>query len=68
MGWVLFGGTTPPGWVSSISVTIVMSSILLFFVGILGVYVARIYREVRHRPTYIVSFARAGVRHGGAGS
>ena len=63
IGWVLFGGTTPPGWVSSISVTIVMSSILLFFMGILGVYVARIYREVRHRPTYIVSFARSGVRH-----
>jgi polyisoprenyl-phosphate glycosyltransferase len=67
MGWVLFGRTTPPGWVSSISVTIVMSSILLFFEGILGVYVARIYREVRHRPTYIVSFARPGVRHGEAG-
>jgi glycosyltransferase involved in cell wall biosynthesis len=68
IGWVLFGRTTPPGWVSSISVTIVMSSILLFFMGILGVYVARIYREVRHRPTYIVSFARPGVRHGGPGA
>jgi dolichol-phosphate mannosyltransferase len=68
MAWLLFGGTTPPGWVSSISVTIVMSSILLFFEGILGVYVARIYREVRHRPTYIVSFARPGVRHGGSAS
>lgn len=68
MGWVLLGGTTPPGWVSSISVTIVMSSILLFFMGILGVYVARIYREVRHRPTYVVSFVRAGVPHGGVAS
>jgi dolichol-phosphate mannosyltransferase len=60
LGWVLFGRSTPPGWVSSISVTIVMNSILLFFVGILGVYVARIYREVRRRPTYIVSYARFG--------
>ncbi len=61
LGWMLVGRSTPPGWVSSVSVTIVMNSILLFFVGILGVYVARIYREVRHRPTYIVSLARRGI-------
>lgn len=58
LGWVIFGRSTPPGWVSSVSVTIVMNSIVLFFLGILGVYVARIYREVRRRPTYIVSLAR----------
>ncbi len=63
--WVLFGRSTPPGWVSSISVTIVMDSILLFFLGILGVYVARIYREVRRRPTYIVSLARRSQAQGG---
>ena len=56
--WVVFGRSTPPGWVSSMSVTIVMDSILLFFLGIVSVYVARIYREVRRRPTYIVSRAR----------
>ena len=66
MGWVMLGGTTPPGWVSSISVTMVMSSIVLFFQGILGVYMARIYREVRCRPTYLVSVARPGVQHGAA--
>jgi dolichol-phosphate mannosyltransferase len=60
MAWVLFGRNTPPGWVSSITVTIVMDSILLFFLGIVGVYVARIYREVRRRPGYIVSVARLG--------
>jgi hypothetical protein len=37
-----------------------MDSILLFFLGIVGVYVARIYREVRRRPGYIVSVARLG--------
>jgi dolichol-phosphate mannosyltransferase len=60
--WVLLGRSMPPGWVSSISVTIIMDTILLFFMGIMGVYVARIYREVRRRPTYIVSFARRGRR------
>lgn len=63
--WVLLGQSMPPGWVSSISVTIIMDTILLFFLGIMGVYLARIYREVRHRPTYIVSFARRGRRDGG---
>lgn len=58
LSWVVVGRTVPPGWVSTISVTIVLNSILLFFVGILGVYVARIYREVRRRPTYIVSRVR----------
>jgi glycosyltransferase involved in cell wall biosynthesis len=60
--WALLGRNMPPGWVSSISVTIIMDTILLFFLGIMGVYLARIYREVRHRPSYIVSFARRGRR------
>jgi glycosyltransferase involved in cell wall biosynthesis len=64
--WVLLGRNMPPGWVSSISVTIIMDTILLFFLGIMGVYLARIYREVRHRPTYIVSLARRGRRDGAA--
>jgi dolichol-phosphate mannosyltransferase len=69
--WALVGRTLPPGWMSSVSVTLVMNSILLFFVGILGVYVARIYREVRRRPTYLVSLVRRagvapGLTHGGA--
>ena len=64
MLWALLGRQIPPGW-SSVSVTLVMNSILLFFVGILGVYVARIYREVRRRPTYLVSMIRHGVRRRG---
>ena len=36
LGWVVVGRAAPPGWVSSISVTIVLNSIQLFFVGILG--------------------------------
>ena len=62
--WMLVGRSVPPGWVSSVSVTLVMNSIVLFFMGILSVYVARIYREVRRRPTYIVSVARRGGRQG----
>jgi glycosyltransferase involved in cell wall biosynthesis len=64
--WLLFGRSTPPGWASSISVTMLLNSIVLFFLGILGVYVARIYREVRRRPAYIVSFIRRGGDEGSA--
>jgi dolichol-phosphate mannosyltransferase len=58
LGWLLLGRSVPPGWASSLSVTLVLNSIVLFFLGIVGVYVARIYREVRRRPSYIVSLER----------
>jgi hypothetical protein len=60
LGWLLLGRSTPPGWASSLSVTLVLNSIILFFLGIVGIYVARVYREVRRRPSYIVSFERRG--------
>lgn len=56
--WYLFGESAPPGWASLISVTLLLNSITLFFLGIIGVYVSRIYNEVRGRPTYIVSRLR----------
>ncbi len=33
------------------------SSVQLFFIGILGEYIGRIYEEVRNRPKYIVDRA-----------
>ena len=40
---------------NGLSVAIVLlSSINLTFSGILGVYLARIYDEVRRRPTYVI--------------
>jgi hypothetical protein len=48
----------PPGWASSISVTLMLNSVSLAFSGIIGVYVARIYNEVRARPAYMLSRVR----------
>ncbi len=58
IGWFLLGKDSPPGWASSISVTLMLNSVSLAFAGIIGVYVARIYNEVRARPTYMLSRIR----------
>jgi polyisoprenyl-phosphate glycosyltransferase len=50
----LFGHSVPPGYVTLVFTVVFLSSVNLFFAGILGVYVARIYDEVRGRPTYVV--------------
>jgi dolichol-phosphate mannosyltransferase len=53
LAWILMGEWTAPGWASAISVTLLLSSVSLAFSGIIGVYVARIYDEVRARPPYL---------------
>jgi polyisoprenyl-phosphate glycosyltransferase len=50
----LFGHGTPHGYVTLIFLIVLLSSINLAFCGILGVYLARIYDEVRRRPSYVV--------------
>jgi glycosyltransferase involved in cell wall biosynthesis len=57
LAWIVFGTHTPPGWASTVSVTLLLNSISLAFSGIIGVYVARIYDQVRARPPYVVSHA-----------
>jgi len=52
------GEDRPPGWASLISVTLILNSVSLVFLGIIGVYVARIYKEVRGRPSYLVTARR----------
>ena len=47
-GWNL------PGWTAIMSAILVLSGIILFTIGILGIYVGRIYDQVRGRPRYIV--------------
>ncbi len=58
LAWLLLGEGAPPGWASSISVTLLLNSVSLAFSGIIGVYVARIYNGVRARPAYMLSRIR----------
>jgi polyisoprenyl-phosphate glycosyltransferase len=53
-----FGKSIPPGYVTEIVAIGLLSSINLFLIGVLSVYVSRIYDEVRHRPSYVVGRKR----------
>ena len=50
---ILFGDPTS-GWPSMVCIIIFVSGIQLFFLGVIGMYLSKIYLEVKHRPVYIV--------------
>jgi dolichol-phosphate mannosyltransferase len=52
---VAFGGQFLGGQATTVSLLLLMSSFQLFFLFILGQYVARTYDEARDRPLYIVA-------------
>jgi len=58
LGAFLTGAAIPSGFLSLMFSIGLLISVNLFFLGIVGVYVARIYDEVRGRPTYLVSRVR----------
>jgi glycosyltransferase involved in cell wall biosynthesis len=45
-------GTAVPGWASLILSVWLTSGFLMIGIGIVGVYIGKIYREVKHRPLY----------------
>lgn len=45
---------TPAGWTSVMVSLYFLSGILLFGMGVLGVYIGRIFNQVKQRPLYIV--------------
>jgi polyisoprenyl-phosphate glycosyltransferase len=58
VGAAVFGKSIPPGYVTQIVAIGLLSAINLFLIGVLSVYVSRIYDEVRRRPTYVVGRKR----------
>ena len=48
-----------PGWTSLILVLTVSSAVSMTLIGILGIYIGMIFREVKRRPIYIVRSVRA---------
>jgi polyisoprenyl-phosphate glycosyltransferase len=58
-GALVLGYDVPRGFASLLFAIVFLGSVNLTFAGILGVYMARIYDEVRGRPTYVVGRIRA---------
>ena len=54
--WVrLVVGIAVPGWTSTVLVVTLIGGTQLFFMGVLGLYLGHVLREVRGRPPYIVA-------------
>ncbi len=66
----LFTGQAIPGWTSITSVSAFFGAINALGIAILGEYVARIYDQVRGRPSYVVAKSRnlASTVHGDSDS
>jgi len=57
--WVIIGslinGSSAPGWVSLMTVVLLIAGVQLVTLGIVGEYVGKVYDEVRARPPFIVA-------------
>jgi len=47
--------TTVPGWAFTMIAMLLMGGIQLIMLGVLGMYIGRVYTETQQRPLYIVS-------------
>jgi glycosyltransferase involved in cell wall biosynthesis len=46
--------SNPPGWTSLVLVVLFLGGVQLISVGILGEYIARIYKQLQPRPHYVI--------------
>lgn len=51
----MFFSESVPGWPTVVASIMFFSGVQLLFIGILGEYLARVYDEVKGRPSYIVA-------------
>jgi polyisoprenyl-phosphate glycosyltransferase len=57
----LFLHRSPQGFTALVWLISFLSGVLLFFLGIIGEYVGRVYEEIKARPLYIISKTVRGV-------
>ena len=48
-------GDSVAGWASIVCVIIFVGGVQLFCLGIMGQYIAKIYKESKNRPHYIIA-------------
>jgi dolichol-phosphate mannosyltransferase len=57
--WILIGvsswGFSVVGWPSLIAAIFFSTGIILVILGILGVYLGQVFKEVKNRPLYLIS-------------
>ena len=54
VGKTLIYGDPVSGWPSTVCIILFVSGVQLFFLGIIGEYMAKAYMEIKNRPKYII--------------
>jgi len=57
----IFGVNLQPGFTSTISAIVFLGGVQIFAIGISGIYIGRILREVQGRPLYVIKSSSLGV-------
>jgi hypothetical protein len=65
--WSWFEGQAVSGFATIIITLLLLGSFIMISLGIIGEYIAKIYDEIKERPTYLVE-SRCGFETGDAGS
>ncbi len=52
---VLFLGDSVPGWASTILMVILLGGLQLFSLGLIGIYISKIFIQIKDRPNYIIA-------------
>lgn len=66
MTWAIYCwlvGNTLPGWTSTVIVVSIFGSLQFLFMGIIGLYLGKIFRETKHRPHFIVEKTVLNISH-----
>jgi len=50
----LFTSSAIPGWASMITLTLFLGGVQLMTIGVVGIYIGKIFEEVKNRPLYII--------------
>lgn len=51
----LLYNVAPAGWASSVASVWLIGGLILMSLGVIGIYIAKIYQETKHRPAVVVA-------------